>query len=630
MQAQAQAAEKKATEARWLGRLAGELGQSAALYATGTDELTRRLTATQALHIDIRSRVGAAEKLLSGLGSARIAEVTGAAKWTERVGADLEESSRLLASATAEIDRHSAADCAPIASSIAAIEAAKKALDVAKSERTAASTTLAHWTARVSAELDQSGKLLASIAEEIAGIARAAEERVAAAETEAANSRTLLLEMRQSQSAENLASAQWMERLAAELRPDPEAGLDPSEELLGLARSAGERAAEVSAEWAKAQANLEAERKSRLEEATGQQQWIERLHAEFSKLAELYAFAMEDLPRRAQAAVQRAQIAADRVANARAALMPAGVIQLLEAEHTTRSEEAAALTLWTEAKTAEFSAAAKLHTAAMEDLPRRAYSASARATQIQEEMANARPLIESGRKAIEEAVDAHLEGSERLSTSLRAARTRRDSVADELRRRAGAAEQSASSLSAAATELSPETAAKNQAAKEERAGILARVTGSLGEAAKQHSAAVDEIARRSRLAESAQENAGEHEITEHLEAAGKVLGELKKELSSKATGVGAVSPEFAKAAKLQAALAEDFRRRSRMAESSAEVGGEIGAQFEAVVSALTALVTALANTPALDPETTANLKKAAELYGSAVEEIARRARLASL
>lgn len=613
-----QAKAKKAREARWLGRVGGELGRAVALSNAGTADLTQRLSAAQALHADVRARVGSAAKLLSALRAERIAEVSGVAKWTERVGADLEESGRLLASATAEIGRQATltADCAPIVLEIAAAE---KTLGEIRGERAAENTALAHWTARVGADLETSGKLLAGIADEMAAIARAAEECLAQSDAEVSNTRTALLQMRESRSAETLASAKWMERLAGELRLD----VDPAEELLALARNAGERAVQASTELAQTQGSLEAERKSRLEDATAQQRWIERKHSELDQAAKLCAAALEDLPRRAQAAVQVAQIAADRLANARTALLPLGLIQLLEAEHTTRSEEAAVLAKWTEGKTEEFNAAVKLLTAAMEDLPRRAHSASAHATQIQAELASAQTLADSGRKAREEAAAAHTLGSEHVTASLRETRARHNAVADELRRRAGAAEQNA----LATTEPGLVDASVAQAAKEERAGRLTRATGNLGEAAKLHTAAADELVRRSRLADSAQPEP-EEGIGAHLEAAGKLLAEFKQTLVAKATG--AVSAELAKAVKLQAALAEDFRRRCRMADSSAELGGELGAHLEAAESALTALKDVLTSAPTIDPETTANLKKAAELYGSAVDEIARRARLAAL
>ena len=612
---------EKDKQSRWMQRVGGELEQSATLTAAGTAALTARCVDAQTLRSEIRGRVTQAAKLLTAVGKEHAAEVNGAGKWTGRVAGELSDLMGLHNGVLAQITRQFHADSQSAQSFAEQIEAAEGLLTRLKAERAAALTALRAWTERIGGELQQSSTsadiVQKAALEEIARHAQSA--AVLAEKIEAAE--TLLARLTSERASELTALGKWAERLSAELEQSGRLEASGTEGLSSLCGAASERITQLEADLAAARAAFAGERKSRLEESTAQLQWIARVKTGFEQAQQRYALVTAEVGRHAQAASHLASTAELRVANARTALLPVALIQLLEAEHKTRSEEAAAVERWTASRLAEFDAAAKLCAAALGELPHRLREAErlAEICQVRPETAeNA-----ENAQARAEARAAEAAGFRVFVAELQESTKLRGSVTQELVRRARLPEAVAD-VTAVTGQLKAEYAAEIKATAE----LAQRLTARLEELGKLQASAADEIGRRGRMAE-AEESAVE------IEAAGKLLATLKTQRAAAATAGAELADRLTKqlgeAGALHSSVAGEFSRRARLAESAQE-GGEIGEQLQALedlLSAIAELTTAVVAGESLDA-ITAKLEKASKMYNSVLEEIARRGRMLAL
>ena len=661
---------EKDKQARWMVRVGGELEQTAALYATGSDILTRRhQTAHELLHAGILPRLQAAEKLLTRLKAVRDGEVSSLGKWSERVSGELRQAAALPVALVAEIGRQSGAD----SESAQQIEATEKLLGRLKQERAAELEALASWTERVNAELLESGTLQASALE---AITRHAQQNGALAQKiEAAE--TLLARLTGERASELAAIAKWTERLSAELNQvgvleasameaqgkleiAASGKIDAAETTLAGLRSQYEGMAalpleRLSAELKQAgdlQASAivaEAARRSRLEanaqakaqeideaaktlaelkteraaELTAALQWTKRVKAELDKSVAQNAAIVKVIRQREHAAEQVARNAQTHWENARTALLPAGLLQILEAESKTRNEEAAALLAWGKETQQGLQESLELQASAAEELVHRSRVAEgllAKGDRIAEVETLLSELKAERAAELTAAAGGELEESAKLCSS----------VADELGRRARLMEPA--EKRAQQFELVEQTLAEVKAECAAAVTVRTRISGELQEAGKLRASVEGELARRSRLIATVEPGNASGVDVGALADAGALLAQLKAERAAEVTAVAEfatrVTAALESSAKLQASAAEEIGRRHRIAESAEENPGEIDAAQKMLTAIKTQRAAAVKAIAELVDRVTHDLEEAAKAHGSAADDLARRARLA--
>ena len=723
-------------EVRWQKRVSATLEQSTELYATGTAELTRRCLKAQALHGRIRARVASAAELITQIKAVRTAEVTTLGQWTGRAGEALQQSATLGASARQEIQLRSKLQ----GELQTRIEAVGTLLEQLKGERAEELTALTTWTGRAQGELERSSTLQGSAAEAIGRQSKLQAEL----QTKLAGVETLLGELEKQCAAEVAALVSWTGRLSAELREAATLHSSAVEEVAGcpgvgtgVARAARIEAVEsllgkisterngeiaVFATWMgrvhkdleqaasleagalaemralptaapeamlheidAAAKTLSALKTERAAELAATSHWTKRVLAELAKSGESLAGMLKDVTQRSHAAEQVARDTQAHLERARTAKLPSAVIQMLEAESTMRGEEASALLAWTKSAQEGLQASLQLQASAVEEIAHRSRLAES-AAETGDRIADVESLLPklktewtAGTKASADLIErisseltkagkleasaleeltrrSHLaEGSEmgaHLETAVgflrelkTAISTEVTAVAEFIKKVGGVLEQSGKLQAPALEEItrrshqveSSELGTQLKAAattlgecKTARAAEVvavaesaARVLAELKEAAKLNATVLEEISRRASAAEASRE------LASHLEEAVTALTQCKSERSAEVTAVAEaatrVLAQLEASGKLQASVSEELTRRVRLAES-----GELGTQLEAVEGLLTQLETTTAgNLEAID-SITADLKRAGDLYSSAVEEIARRARLAEL
>lgn len=654
---------------RWLVRMGGELQESAALYTKTAPELAERVTAAQTLQVEIRARVAATEKVLTALRTERGSEVTALTKWTERVGAELQQASTLYAAAVEDVIQRSQMQ----GEMRVRLDAAENVLSELKEERAAELKTLAGWTERLSGDLRRSGALHASLAAQIGrrpGIAgRSIARKIEAAEN-------VVSELKAKWAAEVTATGNWLQRVASELG---QSGTLQAEAIVEeiLRPDAGDKSFAQKIEAVEAHA---AQLKNK---RAGEWKALDRVAGELRQAAALDRSALEGMARiapsgeasggpieAAEAILAQLQAGHDvqvtslarwteRVSGELAAALKAPLEQsasLLGAvreelarrthlaagasgEFAAHTEQAAKLLLQLKGERAAEAAAvaqaigelresSALYGSALEETGRRA------------RLAESDPEIEAAEAILRELKSEHAaqaaagaESTARLRGKLQDARQLHASALDEITRRArltdGAVDiaQIGAEFDAAGAMLSQAKGECGAELEVQATAIVewsALVNGELQESSKLQTAVLEEITHRARLAESSQD------LAAHLEEAVTILGQFKTERAAEVTAVaewtGRVTKQLLDSGKLHASATEEITRRARLGGSA----GQVGDHLEAAETLLGELKTAVAVDLAIDPAITANLKKADTMHGSAVEEIARRARLQAL
>ncbi len=152
---------------KWTERVSATLQQSAKLYASAFEELKNRSNLSAKSAEQISGRIAKLETLVNQFKAERLSESSSQAQWTERLSGELEQARKLYASATEEISRRSrlaSSSSQETDQSIAALEGIANQL---KADLATESTAHAGCTEKVTAELEQSATLYASAADEI-------------------------------------------------------------------------------------------------------------------------------------------------------------------------------------------------------------------------------------------------------------------------------------------------------------------------------------------------------------------------------------------------------------------------------------------------------------------------------
>jgi chromosome segregation ATPase len=284
------------------------------------------------------------------------------------------------------------------------------------------------------------------------------------------------------------------------------------------------------------------------------------------------------------------------------------LIALLEAECKTRSKELATVTQWTEAKMSAFAQATKVYGEAAEELPRRARGAELYATELQAASTEAEAAIQRTRKTHAELAASYVAIDEPIAAQLREASKLHAAALEDLPRRTRAAELALAQIPAA------EPATANLEASAACTAAAAAVGAQLGQLRQVYGSAMDELRHRMR--------GDEQRLGPMKDELAKPTPALESVVAVVRTQFEKVTGDLAQAGKALTAAAEELPRRARSAEQRL-------AQLQAEP---------VSHPAAIEPgtqkqwfqEATARLAKAAGLYASAGEEIARRARLAEL
>ena len=625
--------DENAAYVQWTGRLTGELSSAGKLYASSIEELSRRIAAAESRVAQTEAELETAQADLAAEKQARVDENTAHVEWSERLTGELSNAGKLYASSMEELPPRIAAAEGRVTQISADLETAQAALAAERKARVEEATAYVQSTARITAELSSAGKLCAAAPQRIA----AAEGRVTEITAELDTAQAALLAEKKARSEEAAGHVRWPEQMRADLQKCADFYAEALAELPRRVRAAEVLAEQAQTHLANARTAslpaaviqaLEAESKTRAEEAVAIKQFVDRVTGDFEKAAALYKEALAELPRRARAAETRVtQMAAELTG--------------LEAENSSgkraRSEDATRRTEEIAGLTAELSSAGKVCTDAVEELSRRARTAETGAAQITSELAGTQTAMEAAKKARGEETATLAVEIERLTADLTHAGNVYALAAQELPRRARASETAAVQITAELenVEAAIETreAGKKSRVKEkaERAERTERMTADLKQAGTLYAAAVQELPRRALAAE-----ARVTQITAELESP-KPAAEASKKAraaddANRAKGIERMTANLEQAGTLYASALEELHRRARFDEqrvtqitetrnSETRRDGKKARAEEAEARA--------ARAEEIE-RMTSELQQAAAIYASASEEIARRARLAQL
>ena len=533
-------------QSRWMRRVGGELEQSAALYATASDVLTRRhQTAHELLHGGILPRLEAAEKLLTRLKAERNGEASSLGKWSERVEGELRQAAALPVAVVAEIAQLRSAG----GDSVEAIDAAASLLGRLKTEHAAELTALRTWTERVGADLLESGVLHGHALDEIAQHAQ--QSGVLAQKIEAAQ--TLLMRLSSERASELTALSKWTERLSTELE---QAGRLQASATEAISRILPQNDSEIEAAD-KMLAELKAERTAEVN-ALGRitSELAAALKAPLDQSPKLLAAVHEELSRRSRLGAQ-------------GELGIRGFVEKIEATQKLltelKAERAAELTALARVAS-ELQESAKVRSSVVDELARRSRLAEAAPGNVYGveigALADAPVLLGQLKTEHAAAVTAAAEFAGRVAAGLQASAKLQAAAAEEIERRHRFAEtpKDTAEIDAMQTVLATLKTQRTLAAKA-TAELVARVTTDLEASAKVHGSAADDLARRARLAEAS------GEIGERIAAAESLVHELKEcvasELATQSVCLQA-SADLKKAGEMCRSAVDDIARRGRM------------------------------------------------------------------
>lgn len=279
---------------------------------------------------------------------------------------------------------------------------------------------------------------------------------------------------------------------------------------------------------------------------------------------------------------------------------------------------------------AKASAAAQAVTTQIEDLRAQLKAAEDRAKTAKNLAAETATKLEQSELARKHERADHSKWMQRVSGELAESAKLYKSSTAELTKRCEAAEAIQATLLPridAAEKLLTNLKAERSAEMAAFSKWTERVVAELKDSAKLNASALAEIQRRLHMASSAEPSGTSIEALEVL------LSQLKAqrtyESTAQAKWIERVSGELDQSSKLYAAIGEEIQRRARMAE----VAGEVGLHMEAAETTLADLKASVPAKVSAEPEfiqATADLKRAGEIYGSAIEEMGRRSRLAAL
>jgi ATP-dependent Clp endopeptidase proteolytic subunit ClpP len=232
------------------------------------------------------------------------------------------------------------------------------------------------------------------------------------------------------------ASARWMQRIAAEL----EEGSKLAAALKDLPRftaATRESIVALTMRLEMAEGDLAAERKAHAEDAQGHAQWIERTLGEFRQASAVYAAAMEELPRLLAASVSRCAEIQGELERAQASLVN---------EKRAHAQYCQANMRWIESLVSEIKQASEVCVAASDDLPRRSRTAEVAADGLLSDVAEAEAAAGAAKESREKQATAHMEAALGIQSKLGEARNLLTTAMEEMPRRARMAEAKAGQL----------------------------------------------------------------------------------------------------------------------------------------------------------------------------------------
>jgi ATP-dependent protease ClpP protease subunit len=619
--------EESGAHAKFSERLSGELRQAGKLHAAAVEEMTDMARLAETRVTQLAAELEGAQSALAGEKKARVEENAAYVQWTGRLTGELSSAGKLYASSIEELSRRIAAAESRVAQTEAELETAQADLAAEKQARVSESTVHVEWSERLTGELSSAGKLYASAMEELPRIA-AAEGRVTQISADLETAQAALAAEKKARVEEAAAYVQSAERIAAELS---NAGKLCAAAPHRIA-DAEARVTEITAELETAQAALLAEKKARHEEGAANVLWPEHMRADLQKCADFYAEALAELPRRVRAAEVLAEQAQTHLVNARTAMVPAALIQLLEAESKTRAEEATAIKQFADRVTGGYEKGATLYAEALAELPRRARAAEARVTQISEELTGLEAENTSGKQARSEDATRRTEEIAGLTAELSSAGKVCTDAVEELSRRARTAETGAAQITTELASTQTAMEAGKKARGEETAtsaAEIARLTADLTHAGSVYALAVQELPRRARASETAAiqitaELESVEAAIETREAAKKIR---VKEKAERAVRTERMTADLKQAGTLYAAAVQELPRRALAAEARVtQINAELESPKPAAEAAKKARAADDANRVQGIERITASLEQVGTLYASALEELHRRAR----
>lgn len=469
-----------AAQTKWMERMGGELEESSQLYATALLEADRAAKLAESLQTKFQSRLMSAESELAVVKAERLADLETSAKWSERVRAELANAGKLCAAAAGTIEIQ-AKEQEQFQSELSAqVQNAGKTVTALQEKAKADATALEGWTKRISGALKTSQELSARAMQEVANHSAAQEDGKA---IEAVHQK-LLGTLREERTASSSVLAGWTKRISGELKA--------SQELCAKALQEMSRRPEVT-EDSKAieavhQKLLATLREERAADSAVLAAWTQRLTDDLKKAQELATAAIEEVARRSQVPEDGKGLEALHQ-------------KLLGTLSEERTASRTVLAGWTLRVSGDLKTSQEICAEAIQEVSRRMVlsedkpgkeqfdSALSVVAKTTTDLATRKPLQAESTKAIlaelKQSGDSCLNAVQELG--------RRSSSADiahsEMVPRVKTAEASLAAIKA-------ESVAESAAASEK----LQTVRSSLKQAQKQHGAAVEELARRVRMA----------------------------------------------------------------------------------------------------------------------------------